>query len=128
MEKGVLTWVKSAEYDLETAEAMLKSGRYIYTVFMCHLALEKILKAKVEEVTKKIPPKTHDLEWLLELSKLQIDSKLEEHLLDIGGKSVPTRYLSDFDAVMREFTRPSVELVFKQTKEAFSWIRKSPAP
>ncbi|MEO0284618.1 MAG: HEPN domain-containing protein [candidate division WOR-3 bacterium] len=31
-------WFKQAEYDLETAYAMFKTGRYIYTVFMCHLS------------------------------------------------------------------------------------------
>ena len=46
-------FVKSAEYDLKTAEFMLNSERYIYVIFMCHLSLEKILKAIVTETTQK---------------------------------------------------------------------------
>ncbi|MGE5443763.1 MAG: HEPN domain-containing protein [Ignavibacteriales bacterium] len=69
MKKGVKNWLESAQYDLETAEHMLKTGRYIYTVFMCHLALEQVLKAKVEEVTGRTPPRTHDLGYLMELAK-----------------------------------------------------------
>ncbi|GAI74786.1 unnamed protein product, partial [marine sediment metagenome] len=38
-------FIKSAEYDLNTAKFMLKSRRYIYVIFMCHLSLEKMLKA-----------------------------------------------------------------------------------
>ena len=38
-------WFDIAEYDLETAAAMQQSGRYLYTVFMCQQALEKMLKA-----------------------------------------------------------------------------------
>ncbi len=34
-------WIIQAEYDLGTAEDMFKAGRYIYTIFMCHLAVEK---------------------------------------------------------------------------------------
>ena len=34
--KPVDEWFKQAEYDLETASAMFKTGRYIYTVFICH--------------------------------------------------------------------------------------------
>jgi HEPN domain-containing protein len=37
-------WFKQADYDLETAETLLKTGRYIYAVFMCHLSIEKALK------------------------------------------------------------------------------------
>jgi HEPN domain-containing protein len=37
-------WFRQAEYDLGTAEAMFDAGRYIYTVFMCHLSIEKALK------------------------------------------------------------------------------------
>jgi len=65
MNKEVRNWLNSAEYDLETAEHMFKTERYIYTVFMCHLCIEKILKAKIEEITNKTPPKTHDLEYLI---------------------------------------------------------------
>lgn len=36
-------WLLSAKYDVDTAEHMLSAGRYIYTVFMCHLAIEKAL-------------------------------------------------------------------------------------
>ena len=51
IKKEVKNWIDSAIYDLETAEHMFNAGRYIYTIFMCHLAIEKLLKAKIEEVT-----------------------------------------------------------------------------
>lgn len=48
MKKEVKNWLDSAQYDLKTAEHTFNARRYIHTVFMCHLALEKILKEKVE--------------------------------------------------------------------------------
>jgi HEPN domain-containing protein len=47
MNKEAANWLSSAEYDLETAGNMLDSGRYIYTVFMCHLAIEKLTKYSI---------------------------------------------------------------------------------
>lgn len=38
-------WLDIADYDLETAKSMLTSGRYLYVVFMCQQAIEKLLKA-----------------------------------------------------------------------------------
>jgi hypothetical protein len=37
-------WEDIAEYDLKTAEAMYQSGRYLYVVFMCQQAIEKLVK------------------------------------------------------------------------------------
>lgn len=40
-------WRERAEYDLETAEAMITTARYIYAVFMCQQAVEKSFKALI---------------------------------------------------------------------------------
>ena len=55
--------VDLAEYDIETAKAMLKSGRYLYVGFMCHQVIEKALKAVVARdcAEGELSPKTHDL-------------------------------------------------------------------
>jgi HEPN domain-containing protein len=70
--KSVRNWIAMAEYDLETAKHMLKMGRYLYVVFMCHLAIEKMLKAHVEFYENKFPPQIHDLQKLASRAKLEI--------------------------------------------------------
>jgi HEPN domain-containing protein len=37
-------WLEIAQYDLDTAEAMLNSRRWFYVVFMCQQAVEKLVK------------------------------------------------------------------------------------
>ena len=51
-------WVGLAEYDLETARALLDSKRYLYVGFMCHQVVEKMLKAVYVSIFNEIPPKT----------------------------------------------------------------------
>ena len=46
-------WETSAEYDLLTAEAMQKAGRYLYVAFMCQQAIEKINKGLYVLYNKK---------------------------------------------------------------------------
>jgi len=43
MNAKVLYWIEISDYDLDTAEAMLESKRYLYVGFMCHQAIEKQL-------------------------------------------------------------------------------------
>lgn len=125
MKKEVENWLRSAEYDLETAEHMFKAGRYIYTVFMCHLALEKVIKAKVEEVTDTTPPKTHDLEYLVELGRLSPDKGMEQFIVELSNLSVVTRYPSDFQRMFADFSKGRAENILTKTKEVFQWIKKS---
>ena len=44
MDDKVIYWVEMSDYDVETADAMLATGRYLYVGFMCHQTIEKILK------------------------------------------------------------------------------------
>lgn len=125
MEKEVQNWLDSARYDLETARDMFRSGRYIYTVFMCHLALEKVLKAKVEEITGEEPPKTHDLEYLMKLAGLSPGEVMEDFILELSNLSVVTRYPRDFHRMLKDFSRDRVELTLSKATEAFQWIQKT---
>jgi HEPN domain-containing protein len=125
MKKEVENWLDSAKYDLETAEHMFNTGRYIYTIFMCHLALEKILKAKVEEVTGKTPPKTHDLEYLVGIGGLSPGIEMESFIAEISNLSVVTRYPSDFQRMVNDFSQARTEFILARTKEVFEWIKKS---
>jgi HEPN domain-containing protein len=93
--KSIRNWMAGAEYDLETAKHMLKTGRYIYVVFMCHLSLEKMLKAHVELEENKFPPKIHDLVKLATRAKLDIPDALNDVILDLNKESIPTRYPED---------------------------------
>lgn len=68
-------WFKQADYDLETAEAMFNTGRYIYTVFMCHLSIEKALKGLFTKKLNQNPSKTHDLIYIVEKIELKFPTK-----------------------------------------------------
>lgn len=37
----VTYWIDIADYDIETAEAMYSTQRWLYVAFMCHQSIEK---------------------------------------------------------------------------------------
>jgi HEPN domain-containing protein len=88
-------WIARAEYDLETARAMLQTCRYLYVGFMCQQTVEKALKAVIAK-NGVFPPKIHDLIRLAELGKLSdILSDDQNHLLDeLYPLSIEARYPS----------------------------------
>lgn len=101
---------------------MLNAGRYPYTVFFCHLAVEKALKAKIQEVTGKTPPKVHDLILLLKLAGLIPPRELADFIGKLSGVSTATRYPTDLSELLRTYTRETAGEYLRQTEEVVKWI------
>ena len=92
MNKKIKYWVDIADYDLETAKAMLQSKRYLYVGFMCHQAVEKILKAYYIKLTDTQPKFTHRLTYLTESTKLE-DELSDEQKYFIDELEPPTCFI-----------------------------------
>lgn len=124
MNKHISNWIKSSNYDFKTAEHMFKTGRYVYVLFMCHLSVEKLLKALYETIFKKNAPKTHNLVYLLKASAIELPEKHLETLESLNDLSIITRYPEDIDAMVKAFKRKKVEDYLKKTKEMIKWLKK----
>ncbi|MEP1086966.1 HEPN domain-containing protein [Algoriphagus sp.] len=73
LEKQLLYWQSGAEEDLEVAELLIEKEKYLHGLFYCHLVIEKILKAHVVKTTGQLAPRSHNLIYLSEKSKLYLD-------------------------------------------------------
>ncbi|PZX17378.1 HEPN domain-containing protein [Breznakibacter xylanolyticus] len=56
MNAKIKYWIDLSDYDLETAEAMLMSKRYLYVGFMCHQTIEKAFKAYFAKMSPDVVP------------------------------------------------------------------------
>jgi HEPN domain-containing protein len=124
MRKDAENYLISAEYDLATAEHMLKTGRYIYVVFLCHLTLEKLLKA-IAVINRNSPaPKTHNLIYLAKLSTAAFSQDQMEFIAKINNASIVTRYPEDFSKLIEAYPLDVVKLYLEQTKDIFQWLKQ----
>lgn len=117
-------WLIQAEYDLDTAEAMFKAKRYIYTVFMCHLSIEKALKGLYAKKFQKDPPKTHDLSYLTKKIELKLPELFLDFLEDLNDLSVPTRYPDELENLLKQYKKEATEKILNRTKELLSWLKE----
>lgn len=117
-------WLKQADYDLGTAKAMLRTRRYIYTVFMCHLAIEKALKGIYAKKFRENPSKTHNLNYLCEKINLEIPEKFQDFIDNLNNLSVPTRYPDELERLLRDFKKGVTKKTYNQTKELLQWLKK----
>lgn len=115
-------WLKQADYDMDTADYMFRGGRYMYTVFMCHLSLEKALKGLYAEKLGKEPPKTHNLLYLLEKMKLTLPEDLFDFISTLNRVSVPTRYPDDLQRILKDYDKKKTKEVLDQSKQVLQWL------
>lgn len=126
-EKNVLTahWLDLAKYDLKTAESLLFARRYPYALFLCHLAIEKILKARIVYVTAEHAPYTHNLVSLAEKSQLSFSEEQKKLVADLTEFNLEARY-PDWK---RNFYKRATSLYAREyvdtTQRLFIWIKKS---
>jgi HEPN domain-containing protein len=125
MKKATLNWLKSSDYDLKTAAFLLKSKRYLYVIFMCHLSLEKTFKAILSEVFSELPPYTHNLNRLLELGCITLPEDMQSFVNAINLQSVPTRYPEDFSRLSKEVDGKTAAEYMRQTKRIILWLKKN---
>jgi len=113
-------WLVQARYDLETAHAMLDSGRYLYVLFCCQQAVEKSLKAAIAKRTSEFPPRLHSLLRLAEVSGLVMAEAQLEFLGMLSSYYTQTRYPeeAETDLVTQELSRE----VLRKTREAVLWL------
>ncbi|NPV30630.1 MAG: HEPN domain-containing protein [Firmicutes bacterium] len=98
-------WFLQANYDLNAAKAMLRSKRYIYAVFLCHLALEKALKGLVAAKTGEPPPRTHNLILLVKLAKPNLTHEQLTFLAALNTASIATRYPQELAQALKHYDR-----------------------
>ena len=126
MLKATENWLAPVDYDLVTAESMLTAGRYVYVIFMCHLALEKALKALVSEETQQLPPRSHNLIRLAQLGKCALPQEQRDFLGKMNDASVVTRYPEDLPGIVGQYSEPVAREYLQEAKEVIAWIRRDP--
>lgn len=96
-------WKDLADYDLETARAMLETKRYLYVGFMCHQAAEKIIKAYYVKIYEEHPPRTHNLRMLAQKANILSELNEEQNKLlnTLEPLNVEARYPTDKERVLQ---------------------------
>ncbi len=125
MDEKVKYWIEMSDYDFETADAMLKTGRYLYVGFMCHQTIEKILKAYWTKQLTEPPLKIHSLLRLAE--KTELYEYFSDEQLDFIDKLEPlnieARYPSYKERLMKSLSKEYCTELLQTTKKLQIWIK-----
>lgn len=122
--KDAKEWMLQAEYDLHAAEKNFEAGLNPYSIFMCHLAIEKALKSIYVLKFKKEPPKYHDLIALVKIANLDATEDMESFIRDFSAISVRARYPEDLKIALKEYDNKKTMTVLADTKKVLKWLKR----
>ena len=130
-------WEDIAQYDLGTARAMLQSGRYLYVVFMCQQAIEKLVKGLYVLYTGMEPQRTHNI-WLIFKAFSESDMFLQRvrdpdfenkktaykpFFAELVAYYISERYPSYREKLSETVKSEKARQVMTKTEEVFQWLQ-----
>ncbi|HEY0828681.1 MAG TPA: HEPN domain-containing protein [Bacilli bacterium] len=125
-------WEDIARYDLETAEAMLHSGRYLYVAFMCQQAIEKLVKGLFVWHKDEEPPRTHNIYSIYKAiygddshnkERTEQEKKYTPFFAQLLAYYISERYPSYKEKLSATVTREKAVEVLSMAREVFLWLQ-----
>jgi len=123
-EEKINYWCKLSNDDLKVAEDLLQLKHFLYTAFMCHQSIEKIMKAYYVKLNDDSPPYTHELLLLSSRGGLYSDFSEDQKkfIHQLSPLNIRTRYPEYKDKIYKQLTQPVCKKIFEQTKVLHQWI------
>jgi len=115
-------WKKRAAYDMSAAQALLEAEVLLYVPFCCQQAVEKMLKARIIELTGEMAPKIHPLLRLAELARIELTSSQAETFEQLSLYYIYSRYPMRSEIWEKTFTVEAARNLLAATQEIISWL------
>jgi len=123
MAKSHEEWLRQADYDMDTAEYLLKSGSNIYAVFMCYSSVEKALKGLYRFTLGRIPPRTTNLIALLDRTNIKPSEGIFRFLVKLNSTYPTTLYPEDLAVAQERYTERVARGYLERGKQTLEWLK-----
>jgi HEPN domain-containing protein len=119
-------WLDIAQYDLETADAMFTSGRWLYVAFMCEQAVEKLVKGLYVLYVDDNVPKIHTIRQIIKKYESKLPIPVGDDYYKLFDKLtafyIEGRYADYKQKLSTLIDKREAKNMLAQTKEVFAWL------
>lgn len=124
LSKQIAYWKISAKRDRETAHSLFALKRYDMCLFLCHLAIEKLLKGLVAFHLGEPAPFSHDLERLALLAGMSLTDTEKKDLKEISSFNIAGRYDDYKHSFYKKCTPAYAKKYLAKTDKLFLWLEQ----
>jgi HEPN domain-containing protein len=122
-DEGITNWLRFAEADMISAEALHDAGQDLNSIFHLQQAVEKTLKALFLRQTKEEPPRIHGLRKLAERCAIALTAEQSLLLENLSEYYVESRYPGEWRDVPPEVISSEAERLIPAAREFIQWLR-----
>jgi len=124
IEKTFFHWIMTSDKDYDTMIHLFEVKDYHWSLFIGHIVIERLLKAKIVKISGNHAPFTHDLRRLAKLSEIEFQSIQIGWLDTITIFNLNARYDSYKQAFYEKCTLEFTAEWISNIKELRSWIKQ----
>lgn len=118
-------WTELSDYDLDTADAMFNTGRWLYVGYMCHQVIEKIFKAFWCSRKEEPAPYSHNLLNIAQscgLGQLFSEEQIT-FISQIMPLNIEARYPSYKKEIGEYLSKEKCRILLNDTKAMQIWVK-----
>jgi HEPN domain-containing protein len=119
-------WLDIAQYDLVTADAMFKAGRWLYVVFMCEQAIEKLCKGLYVLHKDDDVPRVHSIGQIVKRFEdslaVTVTDEQYQFFNRLSSFYLEGRYPEYMQKLSVLLNEQEARDILNKTRESFSWL------
>jgi HEPN domain-containing protein len=102
---------------------MLQSGRYLYVVFMCQQAIEKVINALYINMFDDEPPRSHNLAFIFNRLGIAVSTTRLELFNALSAHYINNRYPEYKHKLSTLLDKDKAEEYINKTEETYKWLK-----
>lgn len=122
-EEVIAFWIESSDKDYQTMAHLFNSGDLMWSLFIGHLVIEKLLKAYYIRVKDENYPMVHNLLRIAEKAGLSLNEDQQIFYSTVTGFNINARYDDYKQSFYKKCTREYTSLWVEKISKERTWIR-----
>jgi len=117
-------WIESSDYDYRVMLNLFDSRHYIWTLFLSHLVVEKLLKAFYVKNVDLNYPRTHNLTEIADKAMLELTTDRKVFLEELTTFNIRARYPDYKKRFQKKVNRQFTENQIFKVNELRQWLQE----
>jgi HEPN domain-containing protein len=117
--KQIEYWKNGSKEDFDVAKQLISNDKIRHGLFFAHLAIEKMLKAKVCQVNEEIAPRIHNLVRLAQIAEITLPEITLNLLAEMNEFNLEGRYPIPF---ISPISKPEAQDYIEKTERTLKWL------
>jgi HEPN domain-containing protein len=116
-------WLESSDKDFQTMLHLYESGDYMWSLFIGHLVIEKLLKAYYVHKKDENYPMIHNLLRIAEKTGMDLNDEQQIFFSTVTGFNINARYDDYKQSFYKKCTLEYTAIWIEKIKDQGLWIR-----